>query len=159
MYGDRRSAAFRDGVRSFRLVAEANKNRKGFMICPCVECRNERDHKSSRLIQSHLLHVGFMPGYNVWTKHGETGVMMEDGDEEEIDDDIFRSMYPEYADTAMEDNEKEGDAERAADKTVDDFGRVISDARRDCDTDKERLHFDKMLEENNKLVYPTCEDG
>ena len=29
--------------------------------------------------------------YNVWTKHGERGVMMEDGDEEENDDDNYRS--------------------------------------------------------------------
>jgi hypothetical protein len=27
-----------------------------------------------------------MPGYNCWTKHGEKGVMMEDGEEEENDD-------------------------------------------------------------------------
>ena len=83
-----------------------------------------------------------MFGYNVWTKHGEKGVMMEDGDEEENDDDNYRSMFPEYNDTAMEYNEEEGEAERAADETGDDFGRVISDARRDCDTDKESLHFD-----------------
>ena len=81
MYGDRRSATFRDGVRSFREVAEANKRRDGFMICPCVECRNEKDYTSSRVIQSHLLQCGFMSGYNIWTKNGETGVMMEDIDE------------------------------------------------------------------------------
>jgi hypothetical protein len=27
-----------------------------------------------------------MPGYNVWTKQGEEGVIMEDGDEEDNDD-------------------------------------------------------------------------
>jgi hypothetical protein len=27
-----------------------------------------------------------MAGYNCWTKHGERGVMMEDGEEEENDD-------------------------------------------------------------------------
>jgi hypothetical protein len=30
-----------------------------------------------------------MSGYNVWTKHGERGVMMEDDDEEENDDDNY----------------------------------------------------------------------
>jgi hypothetical protein len=34
-------------------------------------------------------------------KHGERGVIMEDIDEEENDDDNNRSMFPEYADTAM----------------------------------------------------------
>ena len=86
MYGDRRSAAYREGVRSFRLAAEANKRRDGIMLCPCVECRNEKDHTSSRVIQSHLLWSGFMSGYNFWTKHGERGVMMEYMSEEEDDD-------------------------------------------------------------------------
>ena len=159
MYGDRRSGAYREGVRSFIVVAEANKRRDGFMCCPCVECRNEKDYTSSRVIQSHLLRSGFMSGYNVWTYHGERGVMMEDGDEEENDDDNYRSMFPEYADTAMEDNEEEGGEERAAYEPADDLGRVISDAKRDCDTEKERLQFEQMLQDHNKLLYPTCEDG
>ena len=146
-------------MRSFSLAAEANKRRDGFMTCPCVDCRNEKDHNNSRVIQSHLLRSGFMPGYNVWTKHGERGVMMEDGYEEENDDDNYGSMFTEYVDTTTEDNEEEVDSERAPDEPVDDFGRVISDARLDCDTDKERLQFEKMLQDHNKLVYPTCEDG
>ena len=84
---------------------------------------------------------------------------MEDGDEEENDDENYRSMFPEYADTTMEDNEEEGGEERAADEPNDDLGRAISDAKRDCDTDKERLQFDKMLEDHKKLLYPNCEDG
>jgi hypothetical protein len=101
-----------------------------------------------------------MSGYNVWTKHGERGVMMEDNDEEENDDDNYRSMFHEYADTAMEDNEEEGQGEeRAPDEPVDDLGRVISDARRGCDIEKERLQFVQMLQDHNKLLYPTCEDG
>ena len=46
MYGDRRSAAYREGVHYFREVAEANKRRDGFMICPCVVSMfgNDRNH-------------------------------------------------------------------------------------------------------------------
>ena len=84
-----------------------------------------------------------MSGYNVWTKHGEKGVMMEDGDEEENDDDNYRSMFREYADTAMEDSEEEGQGEEwSPDEPADDLGRVISDARRGCDTEKKRLQFE-----------------
>jgi hypothetical protein len=87
-----------------------------------------------------------MSGYNVWTKHGERRVMMEDGDEEENDDDSYRSVFLEYADTIMEDNEEVGQGEeQAPDEPVDDLGRVISDARRGCDTEKERLQFEQML--------------
>jgi hypothetical protein len=46
-----------------------------------------------------------MSGYNCWTKHGERGVMMEDNNEEENDDNYL--VYPKYSDTAMEDNEEE----------------------------------------------------
>jgi hypothetical protein len=64
-----------------------------------------------------------MSGYNVWTKHGETGVMIEDDDEEENDDDNYRSMFPEYADTAMEDNEEEDQGEeQEPDEPADDLG-------------------------------------
>jgi hypothetical protein len=87
MYGNRCAPAFREGVNSFLLVAEANKSKQGFMCCPCLKCKNEKDYSCSRDIKSHLLRFGFMSSYNVWTKHGEEGVMMEDGDEEEDNDD------------------------------------------------------------------------
>ena len=48
-------------------------------------------------------------------------------------------MFPEYADTAMEDTEEEEAEERQPDEPLDDLGRVISDAKRGCDTDNERL--------------------
>ncbi|KAK1632331.1 hypothetical protein QYE76_006646 [Lolium multiflorum] len=150
-----------EGVNSFLLVAEANKSKQGFMCCPCLKCKNEKDYSCSRDIKSHLLRFGFISSYNVWTKHGEEGVMMEDGDEEEDNDEkYYRSMFSECFDTAMDDNEEEGGEEQASDDPVDDdLRRAISDARRDCDTDKERLQFDKMLEDHHKLLYPGCEDG
>ena len=140
MYGNRCDPAFRERVKSFLLVAEANKGKQDFICCPCLKCRNEKDYSCSRDIQSHLLRHRFMSGYNVWTKHGEEGVMMEDGDEEEDNNDQYRSMFSEYDDTAREDNEEEGGEERAPDEPGDDdLRRAISDARRDCGTDKERL--------------------
>src|SRR5215213_8840167 len=130
MYGNRCAPAFREGVNSFLLVAEANKSKQGFMCCPCLKCKNEKDYSYSRDIKSHLLRFGFMSSYNVWTKHGEEGVMMEGGEEQAADDPVD-----------------------------DDLRRAISNARRDCGTDKERLQFDKMLEDHHKLLYPGCEDG
>jgi hypothetical protein len=88
-------------------------------------------------------------------KHGEREVMMEDGDEEENNDDNYRSMFPEYADTAMKDNEEEGQGEeRAPYEPADDLGWVISDARRGCDTEKERLQFEQMLQGSQQIVVP-----
>jgi len=42
-----------------------------------------------------------MPHYNVWSKHGERGVMMEDNEEEEDDDSYPGHGLPEYDDTTM----------------------------------------------------------
>jgi hypothetical protein len=64
-----------------------------------------------------------MSGYNCWTIRGERGVMMEDNDEEENDDNY--PMYLEYSDTAMEENEEEEAEERVSDVLADDLGQVI----------------------------------
>jgi hypothetical protein len=75
-----------------------------------------------------------MAGYNCWTKRGERGVMMEDGEEEENDDN-YHQMFPEYGDTAMEDREEEGGDEWTSVEPTDYLSRVIYDAKRDCETD------------------------
>jgi hypothetical protein len=80
---------------------------------------------------------------------------MEDNEEEEED-----PMFPVYGDTAMEDNAEEGgDQERASDEPADDLGRVIADAKEDCESELERLKLDGMLQDHKKLLYPNCEDG
>ena len=89
---DRRSQEFIEGVHSFLHVAEANK-RDGFMCCPCVIYKNLKEYTSSRSLHSHLLKLGFMPNYICWTKHGETGVIMEEGEEEQWDDDDIIVEY------------------------------------------------------------------
>src|SRR3954462_9194100 len=34
-----------------------------------------------------------------------------------------------------------------------------SDAKRDCETEKEKFKLEGMLEDHKKLLYPNCEDG
>jgi hypothetical protein len=84
--------------------------------------------------------------------------MLED-DEEEENDDNYCQMFPEYGDTVMEDSKEEGGDEWASVEPADDLSRVISDAKRDCETEKERLQFEQMLHDHRKLLYPNCEDG
>ena len=81
MYGNRLSGEFTTGLKDFLVVANANKQ-GGFVICPCVGCKNQKGYSSSRDVQVHLLRHCFMPSYNCWTKHGERVVMMEDNEEE-----------------------------------------------------------------------------
>ena len=83
---DRRSLEFIRGVQEFINVAKAN-TRDGFMCCPCVLCKNEKDYSCSSILHEHLFTSGFMPNYICWTKHRERGVRMEEDEEEEGDDD------------------------------------------------------------------------
>jgi hypothetical protein len=86
-----------------------------------------------------MLQHGFMPSYNYWTKHGERGVTMKDNEEEEDDDNY--PEFPKYGDTFMGEAEggSEGEAEgEAHDEPLDDLGQTIADARRECETNKER---------------------
>ena len=101
MYDDRCSPEFINGVRTFLLAAEANKQADGFMPCPCAGYKNGHNYSTSRTIHVHLFESGFMPHYNVWTKHGERGVMMEDNEEEEDDNSYPGHGFPEYDDTTM----------------------------------------------------------
>ena len=71
---------------------------------------------------------------------------MEDNEEEEDDDNYH--MFPEYGDTAT----GEAKDQEASDEPADDLGQAIADAKRDCETKKERLKFDQMLEDHNKLL-------
>ena len=85
---------------------------------------------------------------------------MEDNEEEEDADDNYPMFTEENGDTAMENNEEEGgEEEPASDEPADGLGRIISDAKRECDTDKEKLKLEAMLKDHKKLLYPTCEDS
>ncbi|XP_044385427.1 uncharacterized protein, partial [Triticum aestivum] len=168
MYDDRCSPEFINGVHTFLLAAEANKRADGFMPCPCAGCKNGHNYSTSRTIHVHLFESGFMPHYNVWTKHGERGVMMEDNEEEKDDDSYPGHGFPEYDDTTMgeeaepvmreeaEPAMREEAEEEASDEPVDDLGRAIADAKRNCASDLEKKKLQRMLEDHKKLLYPNC---
>ena len=81
--------------------------------------------------------------------------MMEDSEEEEDDDNY---VPPKYGDAAT--GEAAEDQEEPDDIVPDDdLRRVIVDARRWCESQKEKLKFDRMLEDHKKVLYPNCEDG
>jgi hypothetical protein len=155
MYGDRRDFDFIAGLHKFIDVAKVNKV-DNFMHCPCVDCRNVTEHSAPRILQSHLLRRGFMPRYYCWAMHGERGVRLKENEEE--DDDSYPMSSEEYGDTAMEDNEEEGggneEEQRASDEPADGLGRVISDGKQQCDTEKEKLKLEAMQKGSQKVFVP-----
>ena len=80
---------------------------------------------------------------------------MEEDDEEEGDDDNMIicgfAEYGAFDDTAMEEAEEEVAVEEevvAEDKSNDDIGQTIRDAQRECESDKEKIKFEHMLEDH-----------
>ena len=96
----------------------------GFFRYPCQLCKNEKDYSSTGTIHSHLFHIGFMPNYNVWTEHGERGIILENDQEEEESILDFADDYSAFfKDTTMgEPEEPEGHV------VEDDFGQMLCEA-------------------------------
>ena len=156
---DRRSKVFIDGLHYFLEVAKANKPENGFVCCPCFQCNNKKEYSKDSwgTIHSHLFKYGFMPNYLVWTKHGELGVVMEDGEEEEEDDTIPDWVAGQaFAGTTMGEADED---EFAENDPTDDLGQVIRDAYRDCETEKEAAKLQRMIDDHQKLLYPGCQQG
>jgi hypothetical protein len=53
--------------------------------CPCCLCQNSRCLKDKNTIAIHLCKTGFVPGYAVWTFHGESGTRVITEDEHDCD--------------------------------------------------------------------------
>ena len=83
--------------------------------------------------------------------------MMEDNEEENYDDNF--SSHPGLGafdnDTAME----EPEAEATENDPTDHLGQALRGAGEDCESQKERMKFQQMIEDHRKLLYPGCEDG
>ena len=84
--------------------------------------------------------------------------MMEDN-EEVYYDDAQTSIHVGFSafddDTAMEQPE----ADDAENEPTDELGHALCGERKDCESEKERLKFQQMIEDHRKLLYPGCEDG
>ena len=156
MYGDRCSMDFINGLKSFLDAVEANKSPKGFMCCPCMICKNNKDYSKRNTLHSHIYRRGFMDNYIFWTKHGERGVVMEDVEEDDDDNNIpYWAEGGAFVDTTM------GEAEEdvAEDEPADEISQVLLDAQKDSENAKDSKKFEKMLEDHKKLLYPDCKQG
>ena len=76
---------------------------------------------------------------------------MKEGEEEQWDDDDIIAKYGAFNDTTM------GEAEEVVveDEPANDLGQAIHDAQRECESEKEKIKFERMLKDHKKLLYPT----
>ena len=54
---------------------------------------------------------------------------------------------------------EEPKADDAENESTDELGQALCGEREDCESKKERLKFQQMIEDHRKLLYPRCEDG
>ena len=153
MYGDRRTSDYITGLKTSSLWLMQT------MVLCVVRVFTVRTRKTTQIPEPFTptcFDPVSCPAIIVGPKHGEKGVVMEDNEEEE-DDDNYHNMYPEYDDAATGvDNEDQEAADGPAD---DDLGRAITDAKEECETEKEKEKLEQMLKDHKTLLYPTCEDG
>ncbi|GJV56735.1 tetratricopeptide-like helical domain, DYW domain protein [Tanacetum coccineum] len=64
-----KSTTYRKGVESFIDFARA-RDIRGSIICPCLRCCNDELLEVEE-VHDHLLRYGFLPGYTIWSIHGE----------------------------------------------------------------------------------------
>jgi hypothetical protein len=99
-----------------------------------------------------------MPNYICWTKYGESGIIIEEGEEEQWDnDDIIAEYAGALNDTAMGEAEDDEQKIVAEDEPADDLGQAICDAQSECEKEKEKIKFEHILEDHKKLLYPICD--
>jgi hypothetical protein len=60
-------------------------SRSKIVWCPCNRCQNSRCLEDKRTIAIHLYKNGFVPDYEVWTFHGESGTRVIAENEHDCD--------------------------------------------------------------------------
>jgi hypothetical protein len=111
MYNANRHSMVFNSVHEFIDAAKKHKH-DGFFRCPCRIYKKEKDNSSTRTIHSHLFENSFMPNYNVWTEHGERGIMLGNDEEEDdfvphFEDDYYGAFFE---DTTMGEPEEDAEA-------------------------------------------------
>lgn len=130
-------------------MAEANKSPKGFMCYPCRMCKNNKDYSNRKTLHDHICRWGFMDNYILWIKHRERGVVMEDGEEDDDDNNIPADWVEGGAFADFEMGEAEEDF--AKDEPADELSQVLLYAKKDSENTKETKKFEKMLDDHKKL--------
>jgi hypothetical protein len=109
-----------------------------------------------------------MDKYRCWTKHGETGVMMEENEEDDnnhIPDDVavdYAGLGDSIMGEADEDEDDEGAnkevAEDGVDEGPDKLDQMIRDEKEQLESEKEKEKLYCMLEDHKTLLFPGCDE-
>jgi hypothetical protein len=67
---------FLSGVNGFlnQVVADMRNCGVQVMLCPCIDCLNQKKFAQQKIIFHHLVTRGSTKNYTCWKKHGEEGL-------------------------------------------------------------------------------------
>jgi hypothetical protein len=67
---------FLSGVNGFLNQAKADMRNRGVqaMLCPCIDCLNQKKFTQWGISFHHLVRCGFTKNYTCWNEHGEEGL-------------------------------------------------------------------------------------
>jgi hypothetical protein len=67
---------FLSGVNGFLNQAEEDMRNRVVqaMLCPCIDCLNQKKFAQKKIIFHHLDTSGFTKNFTCWNKHGEEGL-------------------------------------------------------------------------------------
>ena len=129
MYGDQCTIAWINGLKSFLDAAETHKSSKDFICCPCCLCKNNKKYSNRDTLHVHIYEKSLMDNYTLWTKHGEPGVTMHDGEGDEDNDNNIADWAHLYEAGAFEDEPmNETEKNSVEDQAPDELGQVLVDA-------------------------------
>ncbi|XP_039815036.1 uncharacterized protein LOC120677915 [Panicum virgatum] len=149
---------FVNGVDSFVQTAKAHKNLQddGYVYCPCIDCKNQKQFGNVEQIRFHLLFRGFMPNYQVWNKHGEVGETMHSVHEDRHET-VEETTNPEIVEETGHESVNETMQETlVADDVVDALDQMIRDAEPDFLDKKNLKKLEQRRIDARTPLYPSC---
>jgi len=159
MYGTKAgNLDFVNGVDSFVQTAKAHKNLQddGYVYCPCIDCKNQKQFGNVEQIRFHLLFRGFMPNYQVWNKHGEVGETMHSVHEDRHET-VEETTNPEIVEETGHESVNETMQETlVADDVVDALDQMIRDGEPDFLDEKNLKKLEQMRIDARTPLYPSC---
>jgi hypothetical protein len=87
MNADRRSRSTLLACKLFSKWPKPTRTQRDSCVVHAL-CRNDKDYSDWGTLHLHFIKNGFMTNYVLWTRHGERGVVMEENEDEEDDNNI-----------------------------------------------------------------------
>jgi hypothetical protein len=171
---------FLSGVIGFLNQAKADMRNRGVqaMLCPCIDCLNQKKFAQQKIIFHHLVTRGFTKNYTCLNKHGEEGLneleagYLNEGEvrhhatdhDEDLDDSgLFEGNEPLFPPSVLRpeditDQEVRGFDDGEVLQCVHNVDQMLRDVEfQRVYTPSELARLKKFIEDSKEPLYPDCQ--